>query len=204
MQSNDSKILNRIRRSGKGAVFTPNSFLDLGSRTSVDVALHRLVKKGSIRRLARGLYDYPSFDPDIGTLAPKTDSIIRALRGRDNITIEPSGGYAANLLGLSDQVPTKVVFLTNGPTRTIKLDKQTITLKHTTPRSMATAGRTSGMVIRALRHIGRKHVSDSTVKSLQKSLSRKDKKQLLQDIRYAPAWISSILRRIADEKDENL
>ena len=188
MQSIDSKILSRIYGRGKGCVVTPGDFLDLGSRQAVDLAL---------RRPARGLYDYPCTDPDIGLLSPTTDAIVKALKGRDNILLQPSGGYAANLLGLSDQVPMKIVFLTDGPARRVQLGKQVIMLKHTTPRAMATAGRVSGLVIQALRHIGQRYVDDAIVARLQKRLSDDDRKQLLQDIRYAPAWIAAILRRVA-------
>ena len=120
-----------------------------------------------------------------------------ALKGRDNILLQPSGGYAANLLGLSDQVPMKIVFLTDGPGRRVQLGKQAIMLKHTTPRAMASAGRLSGLVIQALRHIGQRHVDNAIVTRLQKRLSDDDRTQLLQDIRYAPAWIAAILRRVA-------
>ena len=74
MQSIDSKILSRIYGRGKGCVVTPSDFLDLGSRQAVDLTLHRLVKKGTLRRLTRGLYDYPRIDPDIGFLSPTTDA----------------------------------------------------------------------------------------------------------------------------------
>ena len=197
MQSIDSKILSRIYGRGKGCVVTPGDFLDLGSRQAVDLALHRLVKKATLRRLTRGLYDYPRIDPDLGPLSPTTDAIVKALKGRDRILLQPSGGYAANLLGLSDQAPMKIVFLTDGPARWVQLGKQVIMLKHTTPRAMATAGRVSGLVIQALRHIGQRYVDDAIVARLQKRLSDDDRKQLLQDIRYAPTWIAAILRRVA-------
>jgi hypothetical protein len=167
----------------------------------VDLALHRLAKKGTLRRLARGLYDYPRIDPDLGLLSPTIDTIVKALKGRDKILLQPSGGYAANLLGLSDQVPMKVVFLTDGPARRVQIGKQLIMLKHTTPRAMASAGRVSGVVIQALRHIGKRQVDDAVVTGLQKRLTANDKKQLLKDIRYAPAWIAAILRRLAGPEE---
>jgi hypothetical protein len=200
MQGIDLKILNRVYGRGKGCVITPGYFLDLGSREAVDVALHRLVKKGTLRRLARGLYDFPRKDFEIGFLSPTTEAIVKALKGRDNIQLQPSGGYAANLLGLSDQVPMKIVFLTDGPARRVQLGKQVIILKHTTPRAMATAGKISGLFIQALRHLGQKHVDDTTVAQLRKRLSADDKKQLLNDIRYAPAWIAAIMRRVVHQE----
>lgn len=199
MQSIDIKILNRIYGYGRGHVFTPGDFLDLASRQSVGVALHRLVKKGAIRNLARGLYDYPRIDPYLGTLAPTTDAIIKALKGRDNIQLQPSGSYAANLLGLSEQVPMKIVLLTDGSSRKVQIGKQTILLKRTTPKTMATAGKISGLLIQALRQFGQKNVDNTVVARLRKSLSEEDKKQILKDIRYAPAWIATIMRQVTQE-----
>ena len=201
MQSIDSKIISRIYGRGKGCVITPGDFLDLGSRQAVDLALHRLAKKGTLRRLARGLYDYPRIDPALGLLSPTIDAIVKALKGRDKILLQPSGGYAANLLGLSDQVPMKIVFLTDGPARRVQIGKRIIILKHTTPRAMATAGRISGLVTQALRHLGQRQVDDAVVANLQKRLSTSDKKVLLRDLRYAPAWIASILRKVYGPKE---
>jgi hypothetical protein len=200
MQSIDSKVLSRVYGRGRGCVFTPKDFLDLGSRKAIDLALHRLVNKGTIRRLARGLYDYPRIDSELGPISPTIDAVAKALKGRDNIRLQPSGGYAANLLGLSEQVPTKVVFLTDGPARKVQIGKQLITLKHTTPGSMATAGRVSGLVIQALRHIGKNNVDDSILKRLQKNISDEDKEKLLQDVRYAPSWIAADIKRIMNQE----
>lgn len=197
MQSINSKILSRIYGSGRGSVFTPGRFLDLGSRDAVDKVLSRLVQKGAIRRLARGLYDYPEHHPIMGILAPLPDAIAEALAGKQGIRLQPSGAYAANRLGLSTQVPARIVYLTDGPSRTVRVGNQEIRLQRTTPRSMGPAGRTSGLVIQALRHLGQKHVDDAVILTLQRKLSDQDKKRLMKDIAYAPAWVGKHLREIA-------
>ena len=193
----DLKILSRIIGRGRGFVFTPVDFLDLGSRAAIDQALSRSARAGNIRKLARGLYDYPRRDPKLGVLAPTDDKIADALKGRDDIRLQPSGGHAANVLGLSTQVPVRVVFLTDGRTRKVQLGKRQILLKKTTTRQMATAGRISGTVIQALRWIGQRHMDEQIVSSLRRRLSDADKKQLLKDLRYAPAWIADIMRKVA-------
>ena len=196
-QSIHNKAFASIVGHGRGFVFTPSHFSSLGTPPAIGMVLKRLVEAGTIRQLARGLYDYPVKHPKLGDLAPSVDRVAKALAGRDAIRLQPSGAYAANLLGLSDQVPMKVVFLTDGVSRKIVLGKQTIILKRTTPRNMATAKRISGLVIQALRHLGQRHVDDSVVRVLQRRLTDDDKKQLLKDLRYAPAWIAVIMRKIA-------
>lgn len=195
-KSTDSKISRRIRSRGRGWVFTPDRFTDLGSRRAVDLALMRHRNSGFIRQLARGLYDYPKTDPQFGMLQPATDDIAYALVDRDAARLQPSGPYAANLLGLTTQVPTKIVYLTDGRTRTVQIGSRQITLKHTTPRNMATAGKSSGLVIQALRHLGRNSIDQKVIKQLERRLDSDTLNQLVKDIRYAPAWIADIILKL--------
>jgi hypothetical protein len=196
-QSIDASVLARIERKGRGAVFTAADFLDLGSRAAIDQALSRGARTRRIRKLARGLYDSPRRHPQLGLLAPSPDAVARALAGRDASRLQPSGAHAANLLGLSDQVPVRAVYLTDGRTRKVQIGKRTVALRKTTPRNMATAGRTSGTVIQALRWLGRRHVDDRVVEVLARRLSPDDRRRLLDDIRFAPAWIGGVMRRVA-------
>ena len=107
-----------------------------------------------------------------------------------------SGAYAANVLGLSDQVPSRVVFLTDGPARKVKLGKQEIILQHTTPRNMATAGRKGGLIIQALRYLGEKQVDDAVLKALRRQIGDADRESIRKDLCHAPAWIADLLRPI--------
>src|SRR5262245_12224443 len=134
-QSIDSRILARIHAWGRGSVFVPSDVLDLGSREAVDLALHRLTRKGTIRRLARGVYDFPNEHPVLGPLTPSADAVARALAGRDRTRLQPAGAYAANLLGLSEQVPARAVFLTDGPSRPVKIGPFTIHVRRTDSRN---------------------------------------------------------------------
>ena len=199
MQSIDSKVLNRIRGTGRGSVFSPGTFLDLGSRDAIYKVLSRLTQKGIIRRLGNGLYDYPKKHPVLGLLQPAPDIVAKVLSGNHGARIQPTGAYAANLLGLSTQVPAKIVYLTDGLSRLVCVGDMEIRLQHTTTRNMATAGRISGLVIQALRHLGAKHVDDTIICILKRKLRTEDKKQLLKDIAFAPAWISDYFRIIAQE-----
>jgi hypothetical protein len=197
-QSLESNMLARIRGTGRGSVFVPGDFLDLGSRQGVDFVLHRLIEQRVLRRLARGVYDYPKSHPKLGMLSPSVDDIARTLAGRDRLRIQPSGAYAANLLHLSEQVPGKAVFLTDGPSRRLKIGASEIVLKRTTPRAMAAAGRMSGLVIQGLKHLGQSHVTMERIAPLRKLLSGKDRQQLKVDMPLAPAWMRPFLQAVAE------
>jgi len=110
--------------------------------------------------------------------------------------VQPTGAYAANRLGLSTQVPMKLVFLTDGPNRLVHVGKQTIQLKRTTPRQMATADRISGLVIQALRYLGSRQINDSVLAQLRQRLTDEDKQQLRRDLNYVPSWMIPSIQKI--------
>ncbi len=180
-------------------MFVPTDFLDLGSREAVDITLHRLARKGKIRRLARGVYDFPKSHPMLGLLQPSAEAVARALAARDHTRLQPAGAYAANALGLSEQVPAKAVFLTDGPGRTVKIGPMTIQLRRTTARNMAAAGRLSGLLIQALRELGAKHMTPERRAHLKRTLPARERHELIKDIRLAPAWMHPIFRELAKE-----
>lgn len=198
----DSKILSRVQSHRRGWVFTPAHFDDLAGRSTVSIVLKRHTDTGTFRNLARGLYDYPKTDPQLGPLQPTVDDIANALAGRDEIRLQPSGAYAANRLGLSTQVPMRVVYLTDGRSRTVQIGKRQILLRNTTPKNMAAAGKISGLIIQALKHIGKDQVDDAIIDQLDRRIDDPGRKQLLKDIRSAPAWIADIFRKLANSQQD--
>lgn len=196
-QSSEKAILDRIRGHGRGWAFTPRHFLDLGSRPAITSALRRQTEAGTIRQLGRGLYDYPKLHATLGPLSPTPEALAKAMAGRDRVRLQPSGAYAANLLGLSEQVPAKVVFLTDGPSRIVKVGAMTLQLRRTTPRNMAAAGRPSGLIIQALRHLGQEHITPARITRLRRALPADDRRALLKDLALAPEWMHSSLKELA-------
>ena len=200
MQNFHNTILSRIYRKGRGWVFTPVNFSDLGNRNAIKQVLARLTDAGKIRRLSRGIYDYPKKHPKLGELSAGYDDIAKALAGKEALRIQPFGAYAANLLGLTEQVPAKIVFLTDGASRTVLVGNKTIVLKKTSPKNMVTANHISGMVIQALRYLGKEHIDDRVMERLKQVLRDEDKKRLIRDIQYAPDWIGNIFRKLAKQE----
>jgi hypothetical protein len=195
----DTQISQRVQRSPRGTVFTPASFSALGSRAAIDKALQRQVAQGALRRLSRGLYDKPRQDEVLGTLWPSVDSIVKALAAKDKLRVQPAGLYAANLLGLSEQVPAKVVFLTDGASRSVRAGPLQITLKRTSPRNMAAANRLSGLVIQAFKSLGPRHITPKSLAHLRKILPPVERARLLTDLDLAPGWMRPMLRDLAQD-----
>lgn len=193
----DNQVLQRIQAQGPGWVFTPQDFAELGARTAVASALKRHKAAGLIRLLGRGLYDVPRQHQRLGTLWPSVESVKQALERKDGLRLQPSGAYAANLLGLSEQVPAKVVFVTDGATRQVRVGPTAIQLKRTTPKNMAAAGRLSGLLIQAFRSLGREHMTPQRIEHLRQQLPAHERALILKDLALAPEWMHSHFREIA-------
>ncbi len=200
MRSIEDKIISRIYGQGRGYAFTPKRFLDVGSRDSVDQALSSLVGKGTIRRIARGLYDYPIQDSVFGTAPPSPERVAKALCTEEGAKLQPSGANAANILGLSDQIPASYEYMTNLDDRTLQIDTRTIVLKRTTPRNMRMAGRISGLITQAFRYLKKERISPEMLSQLSRTLSAREKEILLKDISYPPGWIAEHFRTLAKKE----
>lgn len=199
-QSIDSKIIRRVRATRSASVFSPVHFLDLASRAAVDTALSRLAKAGKLRRVARGLYDLPRSHPWFGKLSPKIENAVEALAKREGIKLRLTGAASANLLGLSEQVPGKVVYQTDGGSRKLRIAGQDVELRHRSARQMAMSEQPTGMIVSAFRSLGKDHVSTARLEKLRHKLSAADRKVLLKELPLAPAWMHPMIRQLATGK----
>ena len=194
------KIRRQIEKRLPSAVFVTREFLELGSRAAVDEALSRLAREGIVRRLGRGLYDYPRLHPVFGPVPAAPNEIAAALARKTSSRLQSAGGQAANALGLSTQVPARAVYLTDGRRRTVHVGGQTIELRHAEPRSLAGAGRTEGTVIQALRHLGQEQITAEVVEQVRQTLTAREKAALQREALNAPGWLVPILQEITGLK----
>ncbi|MGA0544925.1 DUF6088 family protein [Brevundimonas sp. VNH65] len=195
--------MKRVRASGRGSVFTPSDFLSLATRSSVDQALSRLVKGGQLRRLARGLYDFPKLHPKLGPLSPAPDDVAHALARETGSQVQIAGARAANALGLSTQVPAQSTYLTDGPSRRVVLGKRVVDLRHASPKHLIAPGSPAGTVVQALRHVGPVRAAD-VAQVAARQLSANDKKTLASTALQAPAWMRPTLVSIANASMANI
>ena len=197
------KIMKRVSAHDSGSwVCTPKDFLDLGSREAVDQALSRLVKASQLRRVGHGLYDMPRISNVLKRAAPvDLDAAIAALARRDSVRIMPDGLVAANQLGLTNAVPAKVSFVTDGHSRTVKIDGRTVQFRHAGPSVMQWAGRPAAPVVQALRWLGPDAAADVRVLStLSRHLPDDVKRDLLQNSRDLPGWALPLARNITSDQ----
>jgi Family of unknown function (DUF6088) len=191
--------MKRARAHGRGKwACTPRDFLDLGSRAAVDQALTGLMKAGELRRVGRGLYDLPRMSKALNRPAPMSlDSVVAAVARRDNIRVMPDGIIAANRLGLTNAVPAKADYVTDGTTRTINVDGWTVRLRHARPNLMNWIGRPGAQVVQALHWLGSRAAGDpQTVADLQRRLPDNVKRDLAKGANTLSDWAARVVGKV--------
>ncbi|MDE6631158.1 MAG: type IV toxin-antitoxin system AbiEi family antitoxin domain-containing protein [Bacteroidales bacterium] len=199
MQSIDDKIYERVKKSGRGTLFSPNDFTGFGKPKSVQKALERMADSGKIIRAARGIYCYPKIDKilGLGQLQPSYEDIAMYIAKRDKARIAPTGDYALNVLGLSTQVPANVVYFTDGSPRKISLKSgRGIRFLKTAPKNLAFKNKLAMLLTFALKEIGEGNVTDEQKQQIAKLLKKEDRDVLERDYPLMPDWIQLLISRM--------
>lgn len=195
-QSIETKIEYRIRGTGRGWIFSSKDFLDLAPRSTIDSALHRIELKGTIRRIIRGLYDYPRFSEMLGQqLSPDTDQVARSLARKFRWRIQPSGATALNYLGLSTQVPAKIVYLSDGPDRVYHPGKTPLVFEHTALKESGVDLKESGLIVQALKALGSGNITPDVTSQLRSWLPPSMRAKVLADTRTVTGWVYAAIEK---------
>lgn len=183
------QVLARVHSHAEGFVFTAKDMLDLGSRAAIDQVLARLSNDHTIRRIDRGIYDIPKVHPRIGPLWPSADSVAQAVARQTDSHLKPSGPFAANALGLTTQVPAQVIFLTDGPSRSVQVGNLLVVIQHAGRVDMLLPDTMAGLAIVVLRFLGRDGVPSEVCWHLSSVLDATNKLLLRQVRKQLPGWL---------------
>lgn len=179
-------IVTSLARRKPGDILFISDFRGEGAETAIRKTLSRLVKSGKLRRLAQGIYYVPKIDPVLGELLPSAEQVAQKVAEKERVHIYPTGVYALNRLGLSTQVPTKLVYLTDGVPRLLTIGKMKVRFKSTTPRKLALKGPISRLVILALDELDFRRPDSERDRKLRRLLEQEDPKKLKHDLQLAP------------------
>lgn len=199
MQPIEQKILSRIYGRGRGWAFTKTDFVADFGEANIHQALSGLARAGTIRRVCVGVYDYPRHSELLGHLSPDIDQVAQALARKFNWRIQPSGDTALNLLGLSTQVPGKWLYLSDGPSRQYSIGQQVLAFRQSALKDTGLKLRESGLLVQALKALGKEHVDALVLATLRRWLDPKLRPRVLRDTRMATGWIYEIIKQICQE-----
>ena len=191
----ENKIFERMKKAKRGLVFFTSDFTAYGNSRTNNKALERLTKQGKIMRVGRGIYTIPRKSKFFGHVSPGIEEIAQGIARRDKARIIPTGLFAENLLGLSTQVPMKIVYLTDGTPRKLIIDETPLIFKKTSPKNLATWGKVSSLAIQALKSIRKEKITDYEIEKVVNILKKENPKYLVNDIKLAPEWIREIMRK---------
>ncbi len=196
-----SEIATRIHGNDRGWAFSPKDFSDLGTRSSIDVALHRLVAKETIRRVIRGIYDSPMYSERLKqTLSPDMDQVACALARKFGWSIQPTGMASLNILGLSTQVQARYAYLSDGPNRTYMIGKRDLTFKHAQRKESGFRHHQSALLVQGLKTLGPDRITTDTIQKLRRWLPGDLRTKVIKDTQLVTGWIREILLQICREE----
>ena len=188
MRSLPRRIEEHAAKLPEATPICPGALLHLGNRAAVDQALSRLARRGRLLRVCRGVYMRP-IETRFGVRAPYVGKVIVSLSALWGETIVPSGGAAANVLRLTTQVPIRLVYLTSGPTRTLRLFALVIWLHHAPRWQLVAPGRPAGLAVRAMAWLG-PHEIEESLQTIRRSLTEADLAELAATRAILPSWIA--------------
>lgn len=198
------KLLWKIREQKQGWAFSATDFVMDFKRGDIDVALSSLVETGDIRRVTRGIYDYPMYSSILNRrIAPDINQVAQAFARKFNWEIYPDGNTALNYLGLSNQLVAKNIYLSDGPNRIYNIDNISIEFKHIAKKELSGDINTV-LVIQAIRAIGEKQLTDEFIKSLSSKFSLDEWKKISIEAVRTSGWIYDVIKKaimLKEEKD---
>ena len=189
-------LTNTINHYPPGHIFSAHDFVGIAPRNTIDQALLRLSKKGSIQKIAHGIFNKPKINPLIGAIPPSVNDLVQAYGHKFGYQIQFPPAKAANILGLSQYIVAQHVYLTNAPNKTIQLGMHTIQLKHVCPRKLLGIGTKAGLIIQSLYYFGKSQLNDEILNKI-KQLIDTDTAGLLNDF-YPdfPGWMQTVFSKI--------
>lgn len=203
MESVQQKIEKRVQRRKKGEMIFLSDYRDMGSSASVKMALSRMVSQDKLKRLAHGIYYIPQEDALFGYIYPAPEKIAEAVAKKEKVRIKPTGTYALHKLGLSTQVPTRLVYLTDGERRQINVGKIQILFKPTTPKKLSLSGPLSSLVILAIDTLGITNIGSAIEQKIIDILRLEDPTLLKKDLAIAPVHIHDYILKLLNRKQDD-
>ena len=186
-------------RKGGDLIF-PTDFRGKGTESAIKKALSRLVHEGTLKRIAHGVYYIPKIDPLFGELYPSAEDVAQKIAAKERVKIQPTGAYALNKLGLSTQVPTKLVYITDGPQRLLTIGKMKVRFKATTNKKLNMKGELSKLIILALDELDLDKIEFERETKIRELLLKEDPKKLKHDLSLAPGRVHDYIVKLLKKK----
>ncbi|MCC2625264.1 MAG: hypothetical protein K0R14_1137 [Burkholderiales bacterium] len=200
MQSIENKIFSIIKGSGRGYIFSGADFTDKFNSATIDWALANLVQEGKIRRLMRGIYDFPKYSPLLKQyLSPEIDKVAHAIARKFKWRIEPYGDLALYLLSLSTQVPGRYIYFSDGPNRKYEIFGNQLEFKKIALKEIGFKYPESALIVQAIKVLGKDNITSEIIKKIRNKINEKLYAKIIKDTKTISDWTYSIIKQICWE-----
>ena len=198
-----NQIRGNIERAEAGSVFVSTDFTDITDKKTVNMGLIRLADEGLIKKILFGVYYKPEFSKLLGeTVAPSPNKVAHALARNFGWTIVPCGDTALNLLGLSTQVPSQWVYVSDGAYKEYTFDNTTIKFKRTTNKEISKVSYKTALTIQALKALGKENITEQVISRLKKILTDEEKEKMLAESKSATSWVLELIKIICKDEEK--
>jgi hypothetical protein len=201
MEEVQANIERSLSMKKSGYLIFLSDFRGGGTEAAIKKSLSRLAQAGKVRRVAHGIYYKPKIDPVLGEVHPGAEEVAAMLAKKEGVRIRPAGAYALNKLGLSTQEPTRMVYITDGPPRRLKIGKLEVKFKATSHKKLSTIGKISALVIQALEELDVDHIDAETAAKIKKLLLDEDPQKLKHDLALAPGRIYDYIIKLLNGRE---
>ena len=192
------KVFYFISGHGRGWAFSSNDLIKKFDRQQIDSTLSDLVKEKKIRRVSRGIYDYPKYSELLQKeLSPDVEQVARAIARKFNWRIEVSGESALNILNLSTQIEAKYIYLSDGPNKSYKLFNDVeIEFKKSVLKDIGFRYKESSLIVQALKSLGKEHITEEIIEKIKEQIEFKIYEKILTDTQSTTVWVYEIIKEI--------
>lgn len=198
-----NQIRGNIEKAENGSVFVSTDFTDITDKKTVNMGLIRLADEGLIKKILFGVYYKPEFSELLGeTVAPSPNKVAHALARNFGWTIVPCGDTALNLLGLSTQVPSQWVYVSDGAYKEYTFDNTTIKFKRTTNKEISKVSYKTALTIQALKALGKENITEQVILRLKKILTDEEKEKMLAESKSATSWVLELIKVICKDEEK--
>ena len=196
------QILSRIYGRGRGWAFTQNDFIADFKRWEIDNSLEDLTNENKIRRIMRGLYDYPLYSEILNkTVAPDMEQVANTLARKFGWRIQPTGETSLNYLNLSTQIMGNYIYLSDGPSKKYDILGQTLEFKHTTLKEATLQNKVAATVVQAIKATGEGNITHEFLNKLKEKFSNDEWQKIKKDSVKAPIWVYNYISEVAAKKE---
>jgi hypothetical protein len=197
MQTIEKKLISRIYGHGRGWVFTQIDFIDLAPRGTIDWLFKKLESNGTIKRVLRGIYYYPEISTLLNEQLPvEIPRVAQTLARKFGWFIIPSGETALNTLGISSQVPSTYVYITNGRNVSYQIEKRELIFRKGMYKETTFVNMESSILVQALKAYGKENLDDEALKKFKQAIPPTTREKILKDTRSVTGWIYQFIQKI--------